>query len=166
MVPLDLGLPDNDGLSLARELRRASRIPIIVVSARGREEDKILALDMGADDCITKPFGSGELLARIRVSLRHAADLSAPAPMVVEVGSLRMDFVSREVTLEHKAVRLTKHEFDVLAVLIRHAGQVAPPQRIGHRLSAETRAGQPVRITNQIERLKQGKNTIREFNQF
>jgi len=124
VVPLDLGLPDNDGLSLARELRRASRIPIIVVSARGREEDKGLALDMGADHYITKPFGSSELLARIRVALRHAADLSAPAPMVVEVGSLRMDFASREVTLEHKPVRLTKNEFDLLAVLIRHAGQV------------------------------------------
>jgi len=121
---LDLGLPDGDGLSLARELRAVSRIPIIVVSARGREEDKVLALDMGADDYITKPFGSSELLARIRVALRHAADLSAPAPMVVEVGSLRMDFASREVSLEQKPVRLTRNEFDLLAVLIRHAGQV------------------------------------------
>jgi two-component system, OmpR family, KDP operon response regulator KdpE len=124
IVLLDLGLPDGDGLSLARELRGLSQVPILVVSARGREEDKILALDMGVDDYVTKPFGSGELLARIRVALRHAADLSAPAPMMVEVGSLSMDFASREVTLDHKPVRLTKNEFDLLGVLIRHAGQV------------------------------------------
>lgn len=124
VVLLDLGLPDGDGLSLARELRGASRVPIIVVSARGREEDKILALDMGADDYITKPFGSGELLARIRVALRHSADPSAPPPSVVEVAGLRMDFLMREVTLNQKPVRLTKNEFDLLAVLIRHAGQV------------------------------------------
>jgi two-component system KDP operon response regulator KdpE len=124
VVLLDLGLPDGDGLSLARELRGASRVPIIVVSARGREEDKILALDMGADDYITKPFGSGELLARIRVALRHSVDPAAPPPSVVEVGGLRMDFLMREVTMNQKPVRLTKNEFDLLAVLIRHAGQV------------------------------------------
>jgi two-component system KDP operon response regulator KdpE len=124
VVLLDLGLPDGDGLSLARELRTVSRVPIIVVSARGREEDKILALDMGVDDYITKPFGSGELLARIRVALRHSADLSTPPASVVEVGRLRMDFSKREVTLNQNPVRLTKNEFDLLAVLIRHAGQV------------------------------------------
>jgi two-component system KDP operon response regulator KdpE len=121
---LDLGLPDGDGLSLARELRSTSRVPIIVVSARGREEDKILALDMGVDDYVTKPFGSGELLARIRVALRHSAEVSGPPPPVVEVGGLRMDFASREVTLDKRPVRLTKNEFDLLAVLVRHAGQV------------------------------------------
>jgi DNA-binding response OmpR family regulator len=77
VILLDLGLPDGDGLSLARELRTRDLTPIIVVSARGREEDKILALDMGVDDYLTKPFGSGELLARIRVALRHAAEVSA-----------------------------------------------------------------------------------------
>ena len=121
---LDLGLPDGDGLSLARELRATSRTPIIVVSARGREEDKILALDMGADDYVTKPFGSGELLARIRVALRHSAEVAGPPPPQVELGSLRMDFASREVTMDHKPVHMTKNEFDLLAVLVRHAGQV------------------------------------------
>ncbi|MDR3669764.1 MAG: response regulator transcription factor [Holophaga sp.] len=124
VILLDLGLPDGDGLSLARELRALSRVPIIVVSARGREEDKVLALDMGADDYITKPFGSAELLARIRVALRHSADRSAPAPAVMEAGGLRMNISSREVTLDGKPVRLTKNEFDLLAVLLRHAGQV------------------------------------------
>ena len=121
---LDLGLPDGDGLSLARELRAASRTPIIVVSARGREEDKILALDMGVDDYVTKPFGSGELLARIRVALRHSAEVAGPPPPVIELGGLRMDFASRELTMERKPVHLTKNEFDLLAVLVRHAGQV------------------------------------------
>ena len=123
-VLLDLGLPDGDGLSLARELRAGSQVPIIVVSARGREEDKILALDMGVDDYVTKPFGTGELLARIRVALRHAAVLSGPPPSIVEIGGLRLDFSLREVTLDHKQVRLTKLEFDLLAALARQPGQV------------------------------------------
>jgi two-component system KDP operon response regulator KdpE len=121
---LDLGLPDGDGLSLARELRATNRVPIIVVSARGREEDKILALDMGVDDYVTKPFGSGELLARIRVALRHSAEVSGPPPPVVELGGLRMDFASREVSVDKRPVHLTKNEFDLLGVLMRHAGQV------------------------------------------
>ena len=135
---LDLGLPDGDGLSLARELRAVSRVPIIVVSARGREEDKVLALDMGADDYITKPFGSGELLARIRVALRHSADPSAPPPSVVEVAGLRMDFLMREVTMNQKPVRLTKNEFDLLAVLIRHAGQVLTNGQLLQEVWGET----------------------------
>lgn len=123
-VLLDLGLPDGDGLSLARDLRAASAVPIIVVSARGREEDKILALDIGVDDYVTKPFGSGELLARIRVALRHAAALAGPQPEVVEIGGLRLAFATREVTMDRRQVRLTKIEFDLLATLARHPGQV------------------------------------------
>jgi len=137
VILLDLGLPAGDGLSLARELRTVSRVPIIVVSARGREEDKVLALDMGADDYITKPFGSAELLARIRVALRHSADLSAPPPAVVEVGGLRMNFASREVTLAQKPVKLTKNEFDLLGVLIRHAGQVLTNSQLLHEVWGE-----------------------------
>jgi len=124
---LDIMVPGGDGLDLCRRLRKnsaLSTVPIIFLTARAAENDRVMGLELGADDYITKPFGSSELLARIRVALRHAADLSAPAPMVVEVGSLRMDFASREVTLEQKPVRLTKNEFDLLAVLIRHAGQV------------------------------------------
>lgn len=123
-VLLDLGLPDGDGLSLARDLRVASSVPIIVVSARGREEDKILALDIGVDDYVTKPFGSGELLARIRVALRHGAALSGPPPPVAEIGGLRLAFATREVTVDGRQVRLTKIEFDLLAALARHPGQV------------------------------------------
>ena len=101
VVLLDLGLPDGDGLELAQEIRGWSRVPIIIVSARGKEEDKIAALDLGADDYLTKPFGSGELLARIRVALRHSAESAGAATEpVVEIGPLRMDFASREVFLD------------------------------------------------------------------
>jgi two-component system KDP operon response regulator KdpE len=90
LVILDLGLPDGDGLDLVRALREWTRVPIIVVSARDREADKIKALDAGADDYVTKPFGTGELLARMRVALRHAAATSATAAVVLEVGPLRL----------------------------------------------------------------------------
>jgi two-component system KDP operon response regulator KdpE len=124
VILLDLGLPDGDGLSLARELRARCPAPIIVVSARGREEDKVLALDMGADDYVTKPFGSNELLARIRVALRHRDRDRGPTQTVLELGGLRLDFTAREVTLDRQPVRLTPNEFDLLAVLARHAGRV------------------------------------------
>jgi two-component system, OmpR family, KDP operon response regulator KdpE len=143
---LDLGLPDGDGLSLARELRASSRVPIIVVSARGREEDKILALDMGVDDYVTKPFGSGELLARIRVALRHSAEVAGPPPPVVEVGGLRMDFSSREVTVDKKPVHLTKNEFDLLAVLVRHAGQVLTNGQLLQEVWGDTAKAHPAYV--------------------
>lgn len=130
LILLDLGLPDGDGLSLARALKAQERVPIIVVSARAREEDKILALDMGVDDYVTKPFGSGELLARIRVALRHATESVAPEAPVVELGDLRIDFTCREVALKGEAVHLTRIEFDLLAFLARHAGQVMTNSQI------------------------------------
>ena len=125
VILLDLGLPDGDGLDLARELREWSRIPIIIVSARGQEEDKILALDVGADDYLTKPFGSGELLARIRVALRHAAESAQSAPaQVVTIDELQVDFAARTVTLAGAEVHLSPNEYSLLAVLARHAGRV------------------------------------------
>jgi two-component system, OmpR family, KDP operon response regulator KdpE len=125
VVLLDLGLPDGDGLDLVREFRAANATPILVVSARGREEDKVVALDLGADDYLSKPFGSAELLARIRVALRHSAALSGAAiDPVAEVGPLRVDFSSREVTLEGQRVHLSPNEYALLAVLAQHAGKV------------------------------------------
>jgi len=125
VILLDLGLPDGDGLDLARELREWSRIPIIVVSARGEEEDKVLALDLGVDDYLTKPFGSGELLARIRVALRHAAGAAGNAPpQVVTLGDLHMDFAARVVTVRGAEVHLSRNEYALLAHLARHAGRV------------------------------------------
>ena len=123
LVILDLGLPDGDGLTLVRGLREWTQVPVIVVSARDREADKILALDAGADDYVTKPFGTGELLARMRVALRHAAAAPSAAP-VLEVGAIRVDHDRHEVTVDGAAVKLTPIEFRLLAHLMQHAGKV------------------------------------------
>jgi two-component system KDP operon response regulator KdpE len=125
VVLLDLGLPDLDGLDVTRRIREWSRVPIIVLSARGREGDKVAALDAGADDYVTKPFAVGELLARMRVALRHAlqADGGAEEP-VFEVGDLRVDLAERRVRMAAQDVHLTPTEYKLLAVLVRHAGRV------------------------------------------
>ena len=143
VVLLDLGLPDMDGLDLAQELREWSRVPIIVVSARGKEEDKIQALDLGADDYLTKPFGSGELLARIRVALRHSAEnAGAVLEPVVEVGPLRMDFASREVLLDGQPIHLSPNEYGLLAVLVRNAGKVLTHKQLLEEVWAGAPAAQ------------------------
>ncbi len=123
-VILDLGLPDRDGLSLLRDIRRISQQPIIIVSARGQERGKIDALDSGADDYLTKPFGVGELLARLRVVLRRAANSNAPDRGVLTAGDISMNLDSREVTVTGRVVHLTPHEFRLLFVLLRNAGKV------------------------------------------
>jgi two-component system KDP operon response regulator KdpE len=131
LVLLDLGLPDADGIDVTRRLREWSRTPIIVLSARGREEDKVAALDAGADDYLTKPFGVNELLARMRVALRHARqEAGGSAPPVFEVGALRVDLVRREVTRDGQEVRLTPIEYRLLVLLVRHAGKVLTHRQI------------------------------------
>jgi two-component system, OmpR family, KDP operon response regulator KdpE len=120
---LDLGLPDGDGIELTRSLRGWTHAPIIVLSARGREEDKVDALDAGADDYLTKPFGVSELLARIRVALRHA-QRAPPDEPVLSVGPLRIDLARREITVEGQDVRLTPTELKLLVLLARNAGKV------------------------------------------
>jgi two-component system KDP operon response regulator KdpE len=125
VILLDLGLPDRDGLEVARELREWSATPIIVLSARGREEDKVKALDLGADDYLTKPFGVDELLARIRVALRHAAMPPGTAPEpVFEAGALRVDLTARRVWRGGEEIHLTPTEYKLLTTLVRHAGKV------------------------------------------
>jgi two-component system, OmpR family, KDP operon response regulator KdpE len=125
VILLDLGLPDKDGLELTRELREWTATPIIVLSARGREQDKVAALDVGADDYLTKPFGVDELLARIRVALRHASHPpGTPLEPVFEAGELRVDLVARRVTRAGAEVHLTPTEYKLLIVLIKHAGKV------------------------------------------
>jgi two-component system KDP operon response regulator KdpE len=125
IVLLDLGLPDIDGFEVTRRLREWTSTPIIVLSARGQESDKIRALDAGADDYLTKPFATGELLARIRVALRHrAAAGSSPEDGVVEIGTLRIDRAQREVTLGGEHVHLTPREYRLLAELARYPGRV------------------------------------------
>ena len=131
LVLLDLGLPDADGLDVARSLRDWSRVPIIVISARGKEDDKVAALDAGADDYLTKPFGVNELLARMRVALRHAAQAgSEGATVVLEVGALRIDQARREVTVAGREVHLTPLEFRLLVLLTRNAGKVLTHRQI------------------------------------
>jgi two-component system KDP operon response regulator KdpE len=124
VILLDLGLPDGDGIIVTKDLREWSRTPIIVISARGREADKVEALDAGADDYLTKPFGVNELLARIRVALRHAQQASGSPFPVIEVGALRVDLGRREVTLDGEALHLTPIEYRLLTLLAQHAGKV------------------------------------------
>ncbi|HXI21809.1 MAG TPA: response regulator [Gemmatimonadales bacterium] len=125
LILLDLGLPDSDGLQVTRRIREWSTTPILVISARGQERDKIAALDAGADDYLTKPFGVGELLARMRVALRHAARAAgAQDEPVFEAHGVRVDFGSRRVFRDGTEVHLTPTEYKLLTVLVRHAGKV------------------------------------------
>ncbi|HVE86171.1 MAG TPA: response regulator [Myxococcales bacterium] len=130
IVLLDLGLPDADGMALTREMRGWARMPIIVISARGREADKVEALDSGADDYLTKPFGVNELLARMRVALRHAQQARGSSETVVEIGKLRVDLGRREVTLDGKELHLTPIEYRLLTLLASHAGKVLTHRQI------------------------------------
>jgi len=131
LVILDLGLPDIDGLEVTRRLREWSAVPIIVVSARGKEQDKVVALDAGADDYLTKPFGAGELLARVRVALRHAASANpATGTPVFAVGELQVDLLRRQVLARGEEVHLTPNEFKLLAALVKHAGMVVTHQQL------------------------------------
>ena len=130
VILLDLGLPDLDGIQVTERLRGWTRIPIIVISARGRETDKVEALDAGADDYLTKPFGVSELLARIRVALRHADGLPSGEQPVLEVGGLRMDLDRHQVTLEDREIRLTPIEYKLLTLLARHPGKVLTHRQI------------------------------------
>ena len=124
LVLLDLGLPDLDGLEVTRRLREWSATPIIVLSARGQEGDKVRALDAGADDYLTKPFGTAELLARLRVALRHASRVAAEPDEVVRAGDVEIDLGRRRVTKGGEEVRLTVLEYKLLATLARHRGRV------------------------------------------
>ena len=130
LVLLDLGLPDGDGVDLVRELRRRSNLPVIVVSARDQEAQKIRLLDAGADDYLTKPFSIGELLARLRVALRHRGTALEPAVTLHELDDLRIDLAAREVLRDGEPVRLTPTEFRLLARLVRSAGRVVTHRQL------------------------------------
>lgn len=131
LILMDLGLPDGDGIDLTKELREWTRVPIVVISARGREEDKVMALDAGADDYLTKPFGVNELLARMRVALRHAQG-RAPAggEQPLEFGNLKIDFARRVVTLDNAELHLTPIEYKLLAYFAQNAGKVLTHRQI------------------------------------
>ncbi|HET8995374.1 MAG TPA: response regulator transcription factor, partial [Acetobacteraceae bacterium] len=122
-VLLDLGLPDLDGQEVLRRLRAVSRVPVVVVSARDRVDEKIQALDAGADDYVEKPFDLGELLARLRAALRHGFAQEGAAPEFRN-GPLRVDLLRRHIFVDGAAVTLTPREYALLALLVRHAGRV------------------------------------------
>ena len=131
VVLLDLGLPDMDGLEVLEKLRGWSPVPVIVISARDQEEDKIKALDGGADDYLTKPFGAGELLARMRVALRHVAPKSKDQRETVFVAEeLRIDFLKRQVHCGSREIHLTPLEYRLLTTLVRNAGRVMTHRQI------------------------------------
>lgn len=129
LVILDLGLPDRDGTEVISEIRAWSTMPIIVLSARDREAEKIAALDLGADDYISKPFGIGELLARIRTALRHSSPDASEITSYSQHG-LEVDTLARKVTLNGNPIRLTPKEYDLLHVLVRNAGRVVTHRQI------------------------------------
>ena len=127
LVILDLGLPDVDGLEVCRRIREFSGVPVVVLSAYGDEHRKVEALDGGADDFITKPFGMAELEARLRVAMRHSAaraGIGSPPLTTMVVGELEIDMVHHMATMGGAALPLTSREFDLLAYLVRHAGKV------------------------------------------
>ena len=130
VILLDLGLPDMDGVEVTRRLREWTQTPIIVVSVREQEKDKIAALDAGADDFLTKPFGIGELMARLRAALRRTAQIDSEP--VFKTGNLLVDFTRREVLVGDQPVSLTPTEYDLLRTLVKHAGKVITHRQLLH----------------------------------
>jgi two-component system KDP operon response regulator KdpE len=131
VVILDLGLPDVDGLSVCRRIRQWSDVPIVVLSATGNEDRKVAALDGGADDYMTKPFGMAELGARIRAAIRHRrGDPAEAEPTTLAIGALELDLVHHETRLDGSVIELTAKEFDVLSFLARHAGRICTHEMI------------------------------------
>lgn len=124
LLILDLGLPDMDGVEVIKDLRGWTNVPILVLSARSAETEKVAALDSGADDYLTKPFGNGELMARLRVHLRKRRDGAESAPSMISFGNVRVDFALRQVTHTGDPVHLTPTEFRLLSVLVRNPGKV------------------------------------------
>ena len=140
---VDLGLPDIDGLEVIRRLRGWTTVPIIVLSARGQERDKVVALDAGADDYVSKPFGADELLARIRVALRHTAGASHEEDdAAFTVGDLRVDLLRRQVSIAGAVVHLTPIEYKLLTTLVRHAGKVVTTPQLLREVWGPTHADQ------------------------
>jgi two-component system KDP operon response regulator KdpE len=129
LMILDLGLPDMDGISVMKKLRQISDLPVLILSARSQEQNKILALDAGADDYLTKPFGTGELHARLQALLRRASR-TAPNSEIFETDELKVDLVNRKVFMAGNEVHVTPIEFRLLSILVRHAGLVVKHQQL------------------------------------
>ena len=152
LVVLDLGLPDMDGIEVLRRLREWSQAPVIILSVRDREDEKVTALDSGADDYVTKPFGTGELLARIRVALRKTLQPS-PEP-VYRVEGLEVDLEHRRVVAQGKEVQLTATEYDLLRLLVAHAGKVLTHNQILKQIWGPAYISQPHLLRVNISNLR------------
>jgi len=124
LMVLDLGLPGISGLEVARKVRAQSNLPIIVLSVKDTERDKVLALDLGADDYVSKPFGMDEVLARIRVALRHSAQIESGTEPIFTAGPLKIDFAQRRVEVNGQEVKLTPTEYDLLKALVKNSGKI------------------------------------------
>lgn len=153
VILLDLGLPDMDGLDLMTRVREWSQTPVIVISARGQETDKIGALDVGADDYLTKPFGTGELLARIRVALRHADPGAVEDPMFI-LGRWRVDLAKRQILIDGKEVHLTPLEYGLFTTLIRHAGKVVTQRQLLKEVWGGVAGAQPLYLRVYMAQLR------------
>ena len=130
LVLLDIGLPDGSGLDVCRELRSGSTVPIIILSARGEEADRVVGLELGADDYVVKPFSAREVIARIRAVLRRAGTPTGAGEGPIEIGRVRLDPARRTTTLNGTTVELARKEFDLLALLMREAGSVVTRERL------------------------------------
>jgi two-component system, OmpR family, KDP operon response regulator KdpE len=156
LIILDLGLPDIDGIDVTRRIREWSKIPIIVVSARGKEQDKVLALDAGADDYITKPFGVSELMARVRVALRHASTARQDSgDATFQVGDLTIDLSRRTVSVAGQQIHLTKNEYSLLTTLARNAGKVLTHRQLLREVWGPGSADQSHYLRVYINQLRQ-----------
>jgi len=143
LVITDLRMPNMDGLALCRHIRAQSRIPIIVLSVKGEERTKVEALDCGADDYVTKPFSTQELLARVRAALRRASQPEQPESSVIETGDFRIDVEARSVRVRDREVHLTPKEFELLIYLARHAGKVVTHRNLLAAVWGENSVQQP-----------------------
>ena len=154
LIVLDLGLPDLEGTEVCRRIRSTSRVPIVVLSARGAEADKVNALDLGADDYVTKPFGPEELLARIRVALRRLASEDEPASGLFRAGDLAIDYDRRRVTRGETEIRLTPKEFELLSLLVRHFDRVLTHRTILKAIWGPNAVEQPEHLWTLIAQLR------------
>jgi two-component system KDP operon response regulator KdpE len=154
VIILDLGLPDLDGIDVCRRIRQWSDVPILVLSATAGEERKVSALDSGADDYVTKPFGMAELEARIRTALRHRRVPEPEEHPIVAVGQLEFDLVHHQAKLAGRMLELTAREFDILSFLARHAGKICTPQMIIEQVWGGQYGGEAQTLRVYIYRLR------------
>lgn len=154
VILLDLGLPDQDGIETLKTLRKWTSAPVIIISARGQDFDKIRGLDAGADDYLTKPFSVGELKARLRVALRHAGSKPEDAPPLYEHEGLKVDLVTRRVWVRKKEIHLSPLQYDLLAVLVRNAGRVVSQSQLMQQVWGQNRDVTPEALRIFVHQLR------------